>query len=156
MAKELTVNSVTYSFPDQGENPRWGKEVTGWAQEVTDVIQTLLGTNDITNTTFSLTNNQAVAANITGLLFSTSSVRSATISYSIYISSSTTEIAENGRLYLNYKPSAGTWNVSREADEDAGVVLTITNAGQVQYTTTNIGGTGYLGQIKFKAETFTV
>ncbi len=72
MARDLVVDNVTYSFPEQGEDPTWGEVVVDWAEAMTAAINTLQGPADIPETTFTVANNQSVAANVTGLVFSSS------------------------------------------------------------------------------------
>lgn len=161
MSVSLTVNNTTYIFPSPGDEPGWGEEVTGWATEVTNVLSTLVGAGDILETSFTVTNNQSTAADVSGLAFSTATVRSAFIEYSIYRTSDTNTSgnAETGVILLVYDNSASTgnkWLISNGPYVgDAGVSFTVTDAGQVQYTSTDIGSTNYSGTMKFKARTTT-
>jgi hypothetical protein len=148
VSRNLTVNGSTFSYPDAGEPKGWGEDATLWAQEVTDLL------SDLKGPTFSVSNNQAVAANITGLAFDSASVRSAIIQYSIYRVTNSNELAETGQLFLIYKNNANTWTVSRQFfGDDAGVTISITTGGQLQYTSTNVTGTGYSGEMTFRAQT---
>ena len=155
MPTDLIVNNNIFAYPDDGDPPGWGADATGWAVEVTDVLQTLAGTNDITETIFTLTNNTSSPSNITALSFNPSTVRSATVEYSIYILTSSTERAEAGTLKLVYKnggPIGAKWSIGNVFfGDDCGIVFSVTDAGQVQYTSTNIAGTGYSGVIHFTA-----
>lgn len=155
MSKNLTVNNNTYAYPEPGDEPGWGAGTTGWAEEVTDVLATIQGPDDIPETTFIIANNMSSATDITGLTFNPITVRSAVVDYSIYRSTSLTELAEKGRLDLIYKnngPVNNKWTIGRVFfGDDAGVIFTITDAGQMQYTSSNLSGTGYVGEIKFEA-----
>ena len=154
MAVELTVNGNVFQYPQPGEQPGWGEDSTAWSEAVTEVLDSLANANDILQTEFLLTNNQSSAANVNGLLFSTASVRTATIEYTVYISTSTQELAESGTMIVTYKNTAATWGIVQLSHlDDSGVIFSITNSGQVQYTTTNIAGTGYSGKLTFKAKT---
>lgn len=118
-----------------------------------------MGQGAIGETQFNLVNNQSSPANITGLLFSTATVRAAFISYSIYRKTTgvgAMEAVESGEIYVAYKAVAGIWELVRSSNGDAGVVITIANSGQLQYTTTDYTGTASVSAIKFRASTIGV
>lgn len=89
------------------------------------------------NKSFSFTNNQGVAANVTGLLLDSSSERSAVIHYEVF-RDGTVDLYECGTIKANYNGSS--WDHTHERIGDSGVELSITSVGQVQYTSTNNSG----------------
>lgn len=155
MAINLTVNNNTFPYPEPGDEPGWGEGATGWAEEVTTVLNNLSGTDDILETTFNVANNVSSSQDIVGLTFNPSTVRSAVIDYSIYRSTSSTELAEKGKLELIYKNGATPttkWTIGRVFfGDDGGVEFTMTDAGQIQYTSSNLAGTSYSGVMHFEA-----
>lgn len=155
MSESLTVNKKTFLYPSVDEEPGWGEDATKWAKEVTRVLESLAGTNDILKTGFTINNNISSATDVNGLLFNTSAVRSALINYSLYrtTASPSNHVAESGQILIVYDSVAGTWNMTQMANGNAGVSFTITNGGQVQYTSTNITGTSYSGLGRFQANT---
>lgn len=86
---------------------------------------------------FELQNNQAVAADVTGLLLDPAKVKTATLEYGIF-RDATTDLTEDGEVSFTYNGTS--WEMSREFSGNAGITLTITNAGQVQYTSSNLSG----------------
>ena len=127
---------------------------TGSTANATDLsvtdVRTLLSiipasSGDIARTSFTAANNQAVAANITGLAFANATVKG--FETQITISRNTT--------YAEYSlkgiQKSGSWEMSQDyIGDDVGLVFSITNAGQVQYTSTN---TGFTGALLFRANT---
>lgn len=117
-------------------------------------IEQWLGTY-ITETLFSIANNQVAPSDITGLAFDPTKIGGFTIDYRVYRNTTgggATELAEQGQLVGAYSPVAGTWEMTEGPDVgDAGIDFSITNAGQVQYTSTNISGTPANSYIRFKA-----
>jgi hypothetical protein len=103
---------------------------------------------DLSDTSFSLTNNQASVANVTGFTFSNSISNGAVAIYAISISA-TTPLFESGTLQMVQKSSS--WEMSQiSSGDNSQVVLTVTPAGQIQYTTPSY--TGFTsGTIKFRA-----
>ena len=157
MPIDLVVNNNHFAYPSPGDEPGWGPPATNWATEVTDVLANIQNPDDITQTSFSLANNTSTPTNIFGLAFNPGTVRSAVVDYSIYIHTTSAEFAEKGTLDLVYK-NGGTigskWSIARVIiGDDAGINFNILDSGQVQYTSTNVAGTGYTAVIKFEART---
>lgn len=159
MSKTLTVNGTPYSYPTSGDEPGWGESATGWAEEVTDVLDSLLSADDIIRTSFTIANNVTSDTDVVGLNFNTATVRSAVIEYNIYRTSTSTTSgnAESGLMTLVYDNNASSgnkWSLSvGNLAGNAGVTFNITDAGQVQYQSTDIGATGYSGTMIFRSKT---
>jgi len=158
MAIDLTVANNIYSYPEPGEDPGWAEGATDWAKAVTDVLNTLLAPSDILETSYIINNNIAVATDVNRLFFDPGVVRAANITYSIYRASSTNTAGktESGVIYINFDNAAAPgskWTIGQQTIGNAGVSFTITDAGQLQYTSTDIGSVSYQGSIKFLAKT---
>lgn len=109
-------------------------------------------------TSFTIANNQGSAANVTGLSFDGSSVKVAFIDYRIRRNTTgggATERVQVGTLIAHYKATAATWTLTAgvTAGDDAGVEFTITNLGQIQYTSDNQGGTPDESLFKYTVRT---
>lgn len=155
MSKQLTVNNTPYDYPTEGDEPGWGGEATGWAEEVTDVLNNLLGPDDILETSFNIANNQSSLANVTGLVFNAGSVRAASVEYSVFriSDSNPSGNAEFGEMHIVYDNNVG-WSLSMGGIVGlSGVIFSILPTGQIQYTSSDIGSTNYVGVMKFKAKT---
>ncbi len=88
---------------------------------------------------FDMTNNQAVAANITGLFVDTSkSSRGAHIIYHVY-RDGTSDLFESGILEVFYNGTDFDFN-RRYWQGPAGITFSVTSGGQVQYTSTDNTG----------------
>jgi len=103
---------------------------------------------DITETAFAFADNQASAANVTGLVFAAATVRGFEVLASV----------KRGSTFETFKilgiQKSASFDISVESvGDDCGVTFSITNAGQIQYTSTN---TGTAGTILFRAETTSV
>ena len=89
--------------------------------------------------------------------FPTSSVRAAFIRYSVYRENATpsTIVTETGTLNIVYNqsnPTNNKWEISQDKTGNASITFTVTDAGQVQYTTSAIAGTFVTGKIYFTAQ----
>jgi len=154
MPRVLIVNNTPYSYPTSGDEPGWGSDATGWAAGVTDVLADLLGPNDILETAFNVANNQLSVSDVTGLIFSAASVRGADISYSVYRKSDTNPSGntEKGTIQIAYDNITG-WIINQgNILGNSGITFSITGSGQVQYKSTDIGSSNYVGTMKFRAK----
>lgn len=102
-------------------------------------------------TQFTIANNQAVAANITGLILDKNTYRDARIEMSITRqTASVTEL----RCYKTVIPyyENGAWAINQSDDgSDAGVTISIdSSTGQLKYTSTNMAGLSYVGKMRYK------
>lgn len=106
--------------------------------------------SDIEETSFSIANNQAIASNITNFSFSNVIVRSfnAVVSVKIDADSDLYEIFE-----IHGIQKGSEWDLSISSSGDStGIMFSITNSGQLQYTSQNYSG--FLsGAMKFRAIT---
>lgn len=152
MAKQLQIGSTIYNYPEEGDKAGWGEEATSWAEGVTDALANVQGPNDILTTSATLTNNQSTVTNIPGLLFNVAQVEAVEIFYDIkrvYDSGSTT-IIESGKIQGNYDGS--DFVISIDATGSAGVDITVTSAGQFQYTSSDLAN-HISSVIRFRATT---
>ena len=110
-----------------------------------------------TQTTFTIANNQASPANVTGLSFSSASHRGAIVEYDITRKTATasSEVRAIGSLILVYRTETSSWSMEEQSNhDDVGVTFTVTAGGQVQYTSTNISGSSYVGTMNFFSRVF--
>lgn len=157
MPKTLIVNNTPYNYPVSGDEPGWGEAAgaTGWPKGVTDALSDLLGPNDILETAFNIANNQASFADVTGLVFNAASVRAAEISYSVFRISTANPSGhtETGTIQIVYDNNVG-WSINQgNILGSSGVTFQVTNTGQIQYKSTDIGSLNYIGTMKFRAKT---
>lgn len=154
MSTIVTLNGTNYTVSAQGASPPWGDDQADLLLELVSIAQSTSSSSDIVTTSFNLANNVASVANVTGASFDTSLIRGFIFSYSVYRNTNSNEASEVGQLYGTFSTTAGTWEMSQTYAGNAGVTFTITNAGQIQYVSTNISGTSYVGKMKFAAKTF--
>jgi len=148
---EITLNTVA-------DNAKLATQPTGaddlaiaTTKYVDDVTSGIPGDLDVT--AFSLADNQGAAANVTGLAFANGVTRSAEIEYAIVIDA-TADLYESGKLRIVQK--GASWDLSQSTNGDNSLVnLSITAAGQVQYTTPTYAGF-VSAEIKFRATTTSI
>lgn len=154
MSTVVSISGTDYNLPSAGQSPPWGADLADIITALVAVANTVSGSADIINTSFTIANNTAVASNVTGAAFDTSLVRAFILQYSIYRYSTTTEMSEVGTLYGAYKSSAGSWELAQTYAGSSGVTFTITAGGQLKYVSTSFSGSSYSGKMKFSAKAY--
>ena len=93
---------------------------------------------DVNNSSSSLANSQAVAADITGLLFSSSVTRSFVATIDVYVDA-TADLYERFNLEAQYNGTDWDYYIT-STQQDSEVVISVTSGGQVQYTSGTYAG----------------
>lgn len=108
---------------------------------------------DIIETSFSIANNQSSAANITGLAFANGIVRSFSAILSIYVDATTDQFSQ---IKIDGIQKSASWDINvSEIGDITGIEVSITSAGQLQYTSPSFTGFSS-GTMKFRAITTSV
>lgn len=154
MSKIVIVGTEEFEIPLEGENGNYGTSVTDWIVAVSDALATVQQPNDILTTVAPILNNQSSPVSIAGFSFDTSEVISINSEYIITRTTDTpaVNLVENGTIQGNYNGTA--WTIVVEHINSAGVDFDITSGGQITYTSTNLTGSNYSGEIIFKAKVF--
>lgn len=151
----IVIQGTTYLIPKPSAPAPYGEELFDYLQALGSAYSTLVGVGDIQETSATLLNNQSSSADVLGLSFDSAQVRSASIAYQITRTTNLSNRIESGFLNVFYDASRSInnkWVLQRESiGVDSLVEFTITDSGQVQYTTDNMSGTGYSGMLKFEA-----
>lgn len=155
MPKTLVVGTEEFEFPNQGENADYGEQITDWASAVSDALTTVQQPNDILVTTSVISNNVSSPANIPGFTFNTSEVISVDAQCTITRTTDSPAVVLVEYFTIKSTFDGTDWSTSVESEgDDSGVELDIITSGQVQYTSTNLVGTNYVGEVLFKAKVF--
>lgn len=159
---ELDIKSVEIKRPTY-ENLSFTHDFSFTLTKVIDNIIELdtgeVGVGSISETSSSILNNQTVPQDISNLAFEMPddrSIRAVYIEYTIYRNSTgaeATELSEVGTINGVWKTVEQKWYITREGLGDAGLVITIQDNGQLQYTSSNMTGTPSIGVMRFRART---
>lgn len=154
---QIIIQGTPINFPDSGAAPNFSPPIIQFAQAVANALNSFVGAFDVSPQSFSLSSDVNTNVSLTNLSFPTSSVRSAIISYNIERVNTGFTQDETGVLEIVYNGS--TWDVTRDS---TGKILnasnipfntfSVTNLGQVQFSTITIGGTFTSGKITYSAK----
>lgn len=152
MSKTITIGGNIIDFPTSAESPNWAPALVDFADAVEGALSGLAGTYDVSPQIYTLISDVNTNVDLPKLSFPTSNVRGAFIRYAYHRNSNTTREVESGNLIIIYDDTAGSWQISRDSVGTATrLSFNITNTGQVQFSTTAIGGTFTAGTISYQA-----
>ena len=105
---------------------------------------------------FDLVNNQSSAVNIDRMFFDKGLVSAGFVEYLIQRVTSTTNRIQLGILRVTYNPDTDLWSLAEygtSGPDSAGITFSITSTGQIQYVSSNLGGTQEISRIVFRMRT---
>lgn len=122
--------------------------VKGTQNQLLAAIKSLIAFGGDAQFSQAITNN-AGPLDVTGLIFDKADIKGAVVAYSIERETDTQNEQETGFLYIAHDSIDDIWRITRASGlDDAGVNFTMTAAGQVQYTSDDLTGTGYSGVMR--------
>jgi hypothetical protein len=146
-AASSIASNFTYTLPNTLPSNNNSAIVSSSSGVLSYVYVTASSFGDISKANTNALNNQAVAQNITGLLFSPGTTNSFDAQICVVRDSTYAEYNIKGV----YKTASLTWEMTQEyVGDDTGIVFSITPGGQMQYTSTN---TGFNAVLYFRAQT---
>lgn len=155
----LTIAGTIIEFPDTGNSPIWSDAVIQFALAVESVLNGISNAYDVQPQVYNMVANVNTNIDLSALQFPTSNVRAAFVRYSVARTTSSTSAYEAGTLILDYnpdRPSTQKWDIQREYTGEGFISFSITDAGQVSFSTTSLAGTGHTGEISFNAQSLLI
>jgi hypothetical protein len=157
----LIIQGTVVNLADSGSSPNWSQGLIDSIVALTDAVNSISGTYDVAPQIQNIdANNSSTNVNISNLVFPVAEVRSATIFYSVYRITENSgpsdgqEKAEGGTLTIVYNaanPVSTKWEIARERVGSANITFSISDIGQVQFSTTALTGINHIGTLSFRA-----
>jgi hypothetical protein len=140
---DIAIRGYTKSSPD------WWNALRTAGMELEGIVGAA-----VAPTAFTFANNTAVAANVTGLLFSSASYKSAKAWVNVRRTTASNKAFSEVEIWLYYDTVLSSWVLADVVEHGAasGLTFTVTSVGQVQYTSTNMAGASYSGVSQFSAQ----
>jgi hypothetical protein len=149
----ITIAGQVIDYPDDGSSPDWAPAVIQFSQIVATTLNSLLGAFDIPNQSFTIDSyNPGTNIPIPGFFFSPTAVRGGVVEYSVYRNTTTTTVVETGELLLAYNQNGtpgSLWEMTQTKAGNADITFTMLDSGQMEFTTTVLGGLSHNGVISF-------
>lgn len=154
----ITIQGITVNFPISGSSPNWSAAVIQAIELIAEALTISSGPYDIPPQNFIMTSNVNSNVPIPNLEFPVTAVQGAMVLYGCQRSTNSVQISQSGILILNYDPTqspGSLWQITDEfassSSAGAGITFSMSDVGQLQFSTTSIAGTDYQGTINFRA-----
>lgn len=157
----IIIKGTPIQFPDSGASPNWAPGVIEAIEALSDAVNSVVATFDVPPQVQNIdANNSSTDVNINNLNFPATDVRAATIYYSVYRKTQNSgppdgqEVTESGTLEISYnasRPVTQKWELVRTGQSDALITFSITDLGQIQFSTDPLTGISHTGIISFRA-----
>jgi hypothetical protein len=150
----VTIAGQVITLPGVNSDPNWAEGLVDFCQAVAEALDSVIGTFDVTPQEYTFVSNANTDVQIPSLSFSTNSVRSAIVTYSINRETDSTHETETGTLELVYDENASVgekWSMSREFIGSSTVTFSVDDDGQISFSSTALSGSDFTGNIVFKA-----
>jgi len=157
----LIIKGTPITIPDSAASPNWAPGIIEAFEALTDAVNAVTGSFDVAPQTQNIdANNSSTDVNIDNLNFPTSEVRAATVYYSVYRLTDDSgppdgeELSEAGTLEISFndsRPSTEKWEIVRTYQGDAKITFSVSDLGQIKFSTTALGGINHAGTISFRA-----
>ena len=155
MSEKLQVGNKIFNYPETGDTG-WSEDATGWATQVTEVLKTVQGPQDILRSEAAIVNG--TSDDINGLKFDTGQVQQVIIKG--YIQRSYTGISgkpiEAESIVIEGAYNGATFMIApKYVGDDTGVSIDVDNTGQFTYDAEDKDDTETI-TIIFEAKAITV
>lgn len=150
----ITIQGEVIEIPNSGASPNWAPAIIRFAELVANTLNSFAGPYDVSKQIVPLPSDVNVNNDAPLLNFPVAAVRGAFIRYTVYRKSDTVTKVKAGNLIAVYNPDASPGNKWDLTDVFSGeniLSFNITDAGQVQYTTTALGGVYQEGTLTYTA-----
>lgn len=152
----ITIQGTPITFPVSGSSPQWAEAVDQFARAVEGALNSVVGAFDVAPQALIIdAYNPGTNIPIAALSFPTASVRSAFIRYAVFRATNTTSVYESGELEIVYNPNGPTnnkWEVAQRLVGDGQITFSVTDTGQVEFSTLAIAGSSHTGKLTFVAQ----
>jgi len=155
MAYTVTIQGNSLSLPEVSASPNWAPGQVAFNKAVANALQFTVGTFDIPPTTYQMVSNVNNDVEIGGLAFPTSQIRAVFLYYSVFRTTSTNNQAEAGMITMVYNPNNSVNNKWEKVQQFCGsstVTFSITDSGQVTFSSTSLAGSNHSGTIGYYAK----
>lgn len=157
----LIIKGTIINFPESAASPSWAPAVIETVEALTDAVNSISATYDVAPQAQNIdAQNSATNVDLNNLSFPSSDVRAVTIFYSVYRKTEDSgppdgqEVAESGTLemtYNNANPITQKWEMSRVFQGDGHITFSVSDQGQVSFTTSALSGVNHVGIVTYRA-----
>lgn len=157
----LIIKGTIVNIPDSAAAPNWAPAIIQGFEALTEAVNAVTGTFDVAPQVLNIDAfNNSINIPITNLIFPPSEVRAATIYYTVNRETNPSgppdaeNLTEAGTLEISYnavRPVNEKWELVRTGQGDARIKFTITDLGQIEFSSSPLTGVDHVGIISYRA-----
>lgn len=157
----ITIKGTAINIPASGASPNYAPAIIEAFQAIAEAVNVFTGTFDVAPQTITIdVYNPGVNIPIDNLVFPPSDVRAVSVFYTVFRKtdnsgpSDAVSLAETGTLEMVYnaaRPATKKWEIGRMGEGDANIIFTVTDIGQIQFTTETVTGINHVGILSYRA-----
>jgi hypothetical protein len=152
---KIIIKGTPIDFPASSASPNWAPAVIETVQALVDAVNTFAGSFDVAPQKITIDSfNPGTNIDIANLIFPPNDVRAVSVFYSVFRTTDSVNVAEAGTLEMVYDSSRGAglkWEVGRMGEGDAGITFSVSDLGQISFTSTTLAGANHTGIISYRA-----
>lgn len=156
MSFTISIQGTEIEFPSSADSPNWAPAIDQFAQAVEAALSGLAGQFDVPPQVYVIDSfNPVTNQDLPNFAFPVTDVRSIFVRYAVFRNTSTTTAYETGdieAIYSPANPNGNKWEISVSRVGDGSINFTITDAGQIQFSTSALGGINHTGKITATAQ----
>jgi len=157
----IIIKGTAIDFPNSGSAPDWSPAVIEAIVALTDAVNSISSSYDVTPQAQNIdANNFSINIELDNLSFPSLNVRAAMIFYSAHRATTDSgpldgqSVNEEGTLEILYNdsnPIGQKWTMTRNGQGDAQIEFSITDLGQITFSTTALTGINHTGIVTYRA-----
>lgn len=157
----IIIKGTPIQLPDSAASPNWSPAIIEAFQAIADAVNAVTATYDVAPQVQNIdANNSSTNVDINNLTFPSADVRAATVYYSVYRATEDSgppdgqEVAEAGTVEIVFNdanPITQKWEIVRMFEGDASITFSVTDLGQIQFSTSPLTGTNHTGIVTYRA-----
>lgn len=157
----IIIKGTPIDLPDSAASPNWSPAIIEAFQAIADAVNAVTATYDVAPQVQNIdANNSSTNVDLNNLTFPSADVRAATVYYSVYRQTEDSgppdgqEVAEAGTLEIVFNdanPITQKWEIVRMFEGDASITFSVTDLGQIQFSTSPLTGTNHTGIVTYRA-----
>jgi hypothetical protein len=158
---KILIKGTPISIPDSAQSPNWAPGIIEGFQALADAVNSISATYDVAPQVLNIdAYNPGTNIDATNLIFPPTEVRAATIYYTVKRETSDSgppdgeQLAEAGTLEIVYNegnPVTQKWEIVRTYEGEANISFSVTDLGQIRFTTQTITGIDHSGLLSYRA-----
>lgn len=156
MSFTITIQGTQIDFPSSSESPNWSEAIDQFATAVEAALSGLAGAFDVPPQVYVIDSfNPVTNQALPNFSFPVTDVRSIFVRYAVFRQTDSVTAYETGNIIAIYSPDNpvnNKWDFSVDRVGNGSITFSMTDAGQIQFSTATLAGINHTGKITATAQ----